>query len=232
MFHPTVFLPGLLCDSFLWRAQIDALADRVAPLVADLSLDTDVRDMAARVLAAAPDRFTLIALSMGGYVAFEIMRQAPQRVAGLALFATSAAPDSPERAERRRRDIASLSVGRFVGVTNQLLPKLIHPDAVETEVGASVQAMAARVGGDAYVKQQTAILGRPDSRPSLGAITVPTLITVGREDRLTPPSESAAIHEAIAGSRFHMIDRCGHLPAIERPEAVNSLLSDWWPATI
>jgi pimeloyl-ACP methyl ester carboxylesterase len=227
MLTPVLFLPGLLCDATLWRAQIDDLEGIAAPFVADLTLDDSVSAMAARTLAAAPPRFALAALSMGGYVAFEIMRQAPERVMRLALIATSAAPDDDARAAERRRGMASLRIGRFVGVTTRLLPQLIHPSRVESETGDAVRAMAGRVGGEAFLRQQQAILTRPDSRPTLAGITVPTIVAVGDGDLLTPPAASQAIHEGIAGSTLHVFENCGHLPAMELPEETSALLRGW-----
>ncbi|MBI1682100.1 alpha/beta fold hydrolase [Caulobacter hibisci] len=224
---PLVLLPGLLCDARLWREQVLDLHDVADTLVADLTLDDSVAAMAQRVLAAAPERFALGGLSMGGYVAFEILRQAPERVTRLALFATSAAPDSPERAEQRRRAMAALSVGRFLGVTQQMMPQLLHPSRLTEPLAGEVKAMAGRVGGEAFLRQQRAILGRPDSRPGLADIKVPTLVAVGDADRLTPPAESQAIHNGITGSTLHILADCGHLPAMERPAETNELLRAW-----
>lgn len=224
---PLLFLPGLLCDQRLWRDQTAALSDVADAQIADLTLDDSIAAMARRALATAPPRLALAALSMGGYVAFEILRQAPERVSRLALLATSAAPDSPQRAARRRAGMESLRYGRFVGVTKRLLPQLIHRDRVAGEVGAEVRAMAQRVGGAAFLRQQTAILGRPDSRPMLGSISVPTLVAVGDADVLTPPTESEAIHQGIPGSRLYLFRRCGHLPAMEMPEETTELLRRW-----
>ena len=226
--RPTLLLlPGLLCDARLWRDQVEGLRDLADAQVADLTLDDDVGAMARRVLASAPPRFALAALSMGGYVAFEILRQAPERVTRLALFATSASPDSADRAARRRAALASLAHGRFVGVTRRLLPQLVHPSRVDGEVGAEVRAMAERVGGEAFLRQQTAILGRPDSRPVLASIAVPTLVAVGDSDVLTPPAESRAMFRAIPGASLHVFGRCGHLPAMERPVKTTALLRGW-----
>ncbi|WP_395942823.1 alpha/beta fold hydrolase [Brevundimonas sp.] len=224
---PLVLLPGLLCDQSLWRPQIDALADRVAPMVADLTLDDNVADMARRVLAAAPPRFDLAALSMGGYVALEIMRQAPDRVRRLALIDTSARPDTAARADRRRAGIASLQHGTFRGVTQPLMAELVHASKTEGPVADSLKAMAARVGGPAFVRQQTAILTRPDGRPFLSEIHVPTLIAVGDEDRITPPEVAREMRDAIPGARLHVFDRCGHLPALEQPEETSLVLRRW-----
>lgn len=227
---PLVLLPGLLCTGRLWQAQTDALGDIAEPQVADLTQDDDVGAMAERALAAAPAHFALAALSMGGYVAFEILRRAPERVTRLALIATSARPDSPERAQQRRRGIEAIGRGRFVGVTSQLLPSLVHPDHVDGPIGEIVQSMAREVGAEGYLRQQAAILGRPDSLPVLATIGVPTLIVVGEDDRLTPPAEAEAMHAGIAGATLHRFETCGHLPPLEQPARTSALMRDWLTA--
>ena len=224
---PLLLLPGLLCDSELWRPQVEALADVAAALIPDLTLDTSIEDMAARVLAVAPPVFSLAALSMGGYVAFEIMRRAPERVLRLALFDTQAELDPPERIAARRRGMESLKLGRFVGITSRLLPQLLHPDHVIGPVGKTVSAMAKRVGGAAFLRQQQAILDRPDSRPTLATIRIPTLVAVGEQDAVTPITDSLEIHRGIPGSQLHLFSHCGHLPALEKPAETTALLRQW-----
>lgn len=227
---PLVFLPGLLCDERLWRDQAQDLLDVAEPFIADLTKDDTIAAMAQRTLGAAPARFALAALSMGGYVAFEIMRQAPQRVTHLALFDTGAAPDDAARVAQRKAGIESLKIGRFAGVTSRLLPKLVHSSRVPGVVGDEVKAMAARVGQDAFLRQQQAILGRLDSRALLPHIAVPTLVAVGDSDVLTPPAEAQEIHRGILGSRFHILPECGHLPALELPQETSALLRAWLKA--
>lgn len=226
-----ILLPGLLCDERLWRDQALALADIAEPRIADLTQDDSIADMARQTLEAAPDQFALAALSMGGYVAFEMLRQAPARVTRLALFDTSAAPDDAERIAARKAGIASLRIGSFAGVTKRLLPRLIHKSHLNGPVGHELRDMAARVGGEAYLRQQQAILARPDSRPTLAQIAVPTLVAVGDRDVLTPPAEALRIHHGIRGSRFYLFTSCGHLPALEKPEETTGALRDWltWP---
>lgn len=224
---PLLLLPGLLCDAGLWAPQADALADVAEVQVADLTQDDRVEAMAARVLAQAPARFALAGLSMGGYVAFEILRQAPERVSRLALLDTTAAPDSPERALQRRRSLAILKRGRFLGVTQQLLPTLVHPRHVHGPVGQAVQAMAQRVGPEAYRRQQTAILHRPDSRPLLPTLTQPTLVLGGADDSLTPPAVLQALAGPIPQAQLHTLPDCGHLPTLEQPEATTALMRRW-----
>jgi pimeloyl-ACP methyl ester carboxylesterase len=222
-----VLLPGLLCDERLWAAQAEGLSDLVTPMVMDLTRDDSTAAMAERVLAEAPPHFALAALSMGGYVALEVMRRAPERVTRLALFDTSARPDTPERAERRRADLETVAHGRFAGVTPKLLPELIHPSRVEGPVGELVMAMARRVGKAAFMRQQRAILGRSDARSWLGGIRVPTLVAVGEDDVRTPVAIAEEIHQAIPHSMLHVFWDCGHLPPLEVPEETTQLLRTW-----
>jgi pimeloyl-ACP methyl ester carboxylesterase len=224
---PLLLLPGLLCDARLWRDQAAALSAAREITVADLTRDDTIAAMAARVLEAAPPRFALAGLSMGGYVAFEICRQAPGRVARLALFDTSAQPDSEEQARRRRGLIGLARTGQFRGVTPRLIPLLLAPDNQEGRLAPEVMAMAERVGRDAFLRQQAAILGRVDSRPGLPAIGVPTLVVVGEHDALTPPDRAREIAAGIPGARLAVIPRAGHLPTMEEPDAATALLAEW-----
>lgn len=222
-----LLLPGLLCDARLWRDTVAGLGDAATCQVADLTQDDTLRGMALRVLETAPPRFALAGLSMGGYVAFEILRLAPQRVTHLALFDTSARPDSVEAARRRRGLMALSRSGQFRGVTPRLLPSLLHPDAVEGPLGHEVRAMADRVGHDAFLRQQMAILHRPDSRPLLPGILVPSLVAVGEQDTLTPPELAEEMAGLIPGAVLARIPDSGHLPTMEQPEACAALLRSW-----
>lgn len=225
--HPLLFLPGLLCDEHLWHHQLRYFGSRYACQVASLTQDDNVAAMARRALQSAPERFALIALSMGGYVAFEMLRQAPERISHLVLLSTSAGSDSPRRRQDRLAGISMLQQGRFAGVTSRLLPQLVHPSRVAESVATDVQLMAQRVGGEAYLRQQQAILDRPDSMQTLASIQVPTLIAVGDHDVLTPPAESHAMQRAIPQAALHIFERCGHLPPLEMPDQVNQLLEQW-----
>lgn len=225
---PLLLLPGLLCDARLWRDQAAGLADIAEATVADLTLDDNLPAMARRALAAMPERFALAGLSMGGYVAFEILRQAPSRVLRLCLFDTSARPDAPEQARRRRGLMSLARTGRFRGVTPRLLPQLVHPDRVSDPVlTAEVMAMADRVGQDAFLRQQAAILARPDSRPDLPRLSIPATVAVGEGDQLTPPELAREMASLIPGAELRLVAESGHLPPMERPEAATEILRRW-----
>lgn len=226
MTYPLVLLPGLLCDDALWAHQLRHLGGDVT--VADLTRDDSLGAMAGRVLAAAPPVFDLAALSMGGYLAFEILRRTPGRVARLCLLDTAAQADTEEQAARRRGLIDLAGRGQFKGVTPRLLPLLLHPDRLaDTTLTADVMAMAERVGAEAFLRQQRAIMGRPDSRPGLSAITQPTLVICGREDALTPLARSEEMAAAIPRARLAVIEECGHLATMERPQAATALMRLW-----
>lgn len=225
---PLVLLPGLLCDAALWQPQAAALGALVEPWVADLTLDDSMAAMAQRVLAGAPPRFALAGLSMGGYVAQEIVRRAPERVTRLALLDTSARADTPELTARRRGLIELSQKGQFKGVTPRLLPLLIHPDRLGDEAfTATFMDMAERVGKAGFLRQQTAIMGRPDGRGDLGRIACPTLVLCGRQDALTPPALHEELAALIPGARLVVVEHCGHLSTLERPEEVDEALRRW-----
>jgi len=225
---PLVLLPGLLCDAALWRGQVEDLADIVEPWIADLTHDDSMTAMAQRVLREAPPHFALAGLSMGGYVAQEIARQAPDRVSRLALLDTTARPDTPEQTIRRRGLIELAERGEFRGVTPRLLPIFLHPGRLDdAPLTGAVLAMAERVGKEAFLRQQRAIIGRIDGRPSLGAIRCPTLVLCGREDQLTPLELSEEIAGLIPGSRLAIVEECGHLSTMERPWEASVFLRQW-----
>ena len=229
MTEPLVLIPGLSCDASLYGPQWPALAPGRPILVAQHDRDESLKAMAERLLEAAPERFALCGLSMGGYAAFEVMRQAPQRVTRLALLDTSAKPATPETNAPREQMIALAQKGAFDNVTTLLWQKLVAPDRLADEpLRLMVRAMAEKIGADGFVRQQRAIMGRPDSRPGLGAISVPTLVLVGEQDLITPPSEAQEIAEGVGShARLVTIAGCGHLSTIEQPEAVTRELLAW-----
>lgn len=220
-----VLLPGLICDERLWR---DVMAGLDIPaVVADLTQDDSIAAMAQRTLAAAPARFALAGLSMGGYVALEVMRQAPERVTHLALFDTSARADDEARKATRRKGIEMVGQGKFVGVSRGLLGSLIAPQHMGMPVARDVQAMSERVGQAAYLRQQMAIMNRVDSRPTLGTIAVPTLVGVGELDKMTPPELAEEIAAGIAGAVLVKFPDSAHLPTMENPAAVVAAMKVW-----
>lgn len=229
---PLVLVPGLLCDAAVWQPQTDALADVAAPWVADHTRHDDLRALAAAVLREAPaERFALAGFSMGGYVALEMIAQAPERIARLALVDTSARPESAEARERRLRLIELAASGKFSRVTEVLLPMMLHASRLaDPALLAVVRDMARRTGEDAFVRQERAIMSRADSRPRLAAIGCPTLVLCGRDDQLTPLEGHEEMAAAIPGATLTVLGTCGHMSTLERPEAVSAALRTWLAA--
>jgi len=227
-----VLLPGLLCDAALWRHQTATLGDAAAFTLGDFIHGDSIEAMARSVLIEAPETFSLAGLSMGGYVALEIMRQAPRRVTRLALLDTSARSDSQERMEERRGLIELAQKGEFKGVAPRLLPMLIHPDRLgDVALTGTIMAMAESAGKEAFLRQQGAILNRIDSRPHLAEILCPTLVLCGRQDILTPVDVHQEMSDAIPRASFVVVEDCGHLATLEQPHAVSAALRYWLQIT-
>jgi len=218
---PIVLIPGLLCSPRLYAEQLPELW-RIGPVtVATHTLDDGMGAMARRILASAPPQFALAGLSMGGYISFEILRQAPERVAKLVLLDTSARPDPPEQSEGRRSQIEMARSGRLGEIADMLFPRLVHARRWGDESLRRIwRAMVQEVGVDGFINQQTANMGRPDSRPGLSAIRCPTLVIVGDGDVLTPPERAEEIGNGISGARLSVIRDSGHLSTLEQPAAV------------
>ena len=223
-----LWLPGLLNDATLYERQAEALANLARHRIVDLTGADSIEALADAALEEAPDGpFVLIGLSMGGYVAFEVYRKAPERVRALVLLSTTAAPDTPEVTATRKKLIA-LAERDFEAVIEAQLARVTHPDHAATpEVGSVFQSMAMGLGSEVFVRQMRAIIGRPDSRPTLARIKCPTLVICGRNDVITPPDGHREMAAAIPGAQLKIIEDCGHLPPLEQPDQVTEILRDW-----
>jgi pimeloyl-ACP methyl ester carboxylesterase len=225
---PIVFVPGLNCSPRLYAAQFPPLWRYGPIMVADHTRHDTMKGIGESILAAAPPRFALIGLSMGGYIAFELLRQAPERIAKLALLDTGSRADTPEQTERRKKLIGLAQSGRFAEVNDVLWPLLVHRSRLgDAALRQELNAMSDEVGPEGFVRQQTALMHRPDSRPGFGAIRCPTLVLVGDSDALTPPELSDEMAAGIAGARLVKIPECGHMSTMEKPDAVNRELVAW-----
>ena len=230
MKQPLVLLPGLLCDAALWEPQLSELADVARFWVPDLTDYETMKEMGESVLRDAPwETFALAGLSMGGYVALEVMREAPQRVTRLALLDSRARPETPDETQRRRQLMKLAQTERgFTPVTSRMLPLLLHPSRVkDAQLTKTVRDMAERTGIEAYLRQQRAIISRPDFRPGLPNIECPALVLCGRQDQLTPLECSEEMAAAIPGANLVVVEECGHLATLERPQIVNNALRKW-----
>lgn len=224
-----LLIPGLLLSADLWAHQVAGLADLCRPRVTTQQTSHDsIPAMAAAILAEAPPRFALAGMSMGGYVALEIMARAPARVTRLALVDTSARSDTPEGREQRMALIRQSRFGRFTGLSRLTFGQWVHPDhARDAALFARVKAMTTALGREVFVRQQTAAAGRADYRSRLSSIACPTLVVCGREDRVTPLPQAEEMAAAIPRARLVVIERCGHLSPLEQPAAVTDAMRAW-----
>jgi pimeloyl-ACP methyl ester carboxylesterase len=225
---PIVFIPGLLCSAEVFAPQAAALWPYGSVTVASTLEGDTIAEIAATILATAPPHFALAGISMGGYICFEIMRQAPERVIKLALLDTSARPATPEQIKEGRALVELSRTADFKALLAQALSSILHPahqnDLALREVNVR---MGLTVGLDGFARQQEAAIARVDSRTGLAAIAVPTLVLVGDSDPLTPPDRSEEIAEGIPGARLVVVPECGHGSTLEQPAAVNRALIEW-----
>lgn len=229
---PLVLIPGLLCDALLFQHQIAKLAPLADCWVPECRRSDSIAGMAGDILDQCPfPRFAVAGLSMGGYVAFELWRRSRERITRLALLNTTARPDTAEQTESRQRLMKIATSGRFGTVADILAPVLVHSDRHDDpELRAVIRSMANNTGIDAFLRQEHAIIGRPDSRPLLHSITCPTLVICGRQDAITPTDRHEEIAFGIAGAGLHVIDDCGHLSPLEQPGEVNARMRRWLTA--
>ncbi len=218
---PILLVPGLACSPRIFAPVVPALW-RFGPVtVANHIREDNMGSIARKILAEAPPRFALAGHSMGGYIAFEILRQAPERVAKLALLNTQARPDTPDASERRRGLIAR-------AIFDELFPGLVHPSRRDdSDLRQLVHDMADDVGPDAFVRQQMAIISRPDSRPALAWIKCPTLVLSGDEDNTIPNALSSEMANGIPGAKLVIVPNCGHMSPAEQPSATSGALVEW-----
>jgi pimeloyl-ACP methyl ester carboxylesterase len=228
---PVLALPGVLCDERLWKGAAEALADVADFTIVPTTTHDSIAGLAGHALdTMAAERFALAGFSLGGYVSLEIMRRAPERVAALALVDTGPTSDPPRATEWRRRAIAYAKHSRVDrdAIYAEFLARLVHPSRLNDPVLQKLlRAMADTVGADAFVRQQTAAMHRPDSRPTLATIACPTLVVCGETDQVTPLEWSEELAAGIAGARLVTIEGAGHMAPLEKPDAFHAALREW-----
>jgi len=224
---PIVLITGQLLTDAVWQPLLDAWPDRHI-IVANNQSDDTIEGFAQRLLDDAPPKFALVAHAMGGFVAFEVMRRAPERVAKLALISTLASADGPAQTARRQGYIDLVESGNFDQVVEERIPILFPEEKRnDTRLLGIARRMAADTGADTFLAQQRAIMARIDSRPTLGEIAVPVLLVWGEKDGITSRAHHEEIRDAIPGAKLEAIAGAGHLPTIEAPETVVRLLTDF-----
>jgi pimeloyl-ACP methyl ester carboxylesterase len=224
-----ILLPGTLCSEILWSDQIEHLSGIAEIQVGDLTQDETIQGMAKSILRKAPPEFSLAGLSMGGIVAMEVIRQAPERVKRLALLDTNPLPPRAEQIKGWENFIEMANEGRFMEVTEKyLLPGLVHPDRLEDlNLIEKIIKMAKDIGPKAMINQMKALMTRPDAREHLSMIDCPTHILLGRQDALCSYEMHEYLASAIPNAKLCVIEECGHLSTMEKPMEVTSALRSW-----
>lgn len=224
-----VFLPGLACDARLWAAQLPAVSAALRPVVSDAHMHhATLPAMAAAVLAETDGPLVLCGASMGGMVAMEAARQAPGRIAGLALLGTNAAPETPETYQLRADAIELFERGDVRDVIEPNVVFAFHPaQAARPALVNGYVDMILDAGAAQLIRQNRALMQRPDARLHLGRLACPVLVLCGDSDRLTPPPASREIAALLPQAELHWLRDCGHMLTMEKPAEVNALLVDW-----
>jgi pimeloyl-ACP methyl ester carboxylesterase len=229
--EPLVLLPGMMCDGRLFAPQIDALAPGRAIRIGDLSGHSTVAALAKSILATAPSEFALAGLSMGGIVAMEVIRQAPERVTRLALMDTNPKAEADAIKARRGPQIERARAGHlFAVMRDEMKPNYVTDGPERKAILDLCMDMAMTLGPEVFIRQSLALRDRPDQQLNLRKVTVPTLVLCGREDALCPIQRHTLMADLIPGATLEIIDGAGHMPTLEQPDLTTAALIHWLEA--
>lgn len=228
MAEPLVFLPGMMCDARLFGPQIAELSSEFSLMVSPVTRGERIEEIASGLLDELPQRFALAGLSMGGIVAMELLRRAPDRITRLALLDTTPLAETPQAAAAREPQIVKVRAGRLGQVIrDEMLPNYIGPGPYRNEVSELVMDMADALGPDTFVRQSRALQRRRDQQGTLRKCRVPTLVLCGEHDVLCPVKRHTFMAELIHGAVLRVLDGAGHLPTLEAPAETTQALRDW-----
>ena len=222
-----VLIPGLVCDQQVWQHQHKFLQDIAEITIIPADSGETMESMAAYALNLAPNVFALAGFSMGGYIALEMLRQAPHRITRLALLDTSSKSDTSEKFESRLKAIAACKSGNFNGVIEGMFEVLLHSDHQQSSLRAFVKDMAMRVGSDTFCLRHKAMMTRCDSTELLLQTKIPVRAICGRQDAMSSVQDHEEIADNASHGKLSIIEECGHMTILERPHAATTLLRDW-----
>lgn len=228
---PLVLIPGMMCDGRLFSPQIAAFSGTRAVHIAPISTFDSIEDLAAGILANAPARFALGGLSMGGIVAMELLRQAPDRVDRVALIGTNPRAEQDVVKQKRAPQMAAVRAGDLAAVmSGQMIPLYTHEGVDTPELDALALDMALQLGPDVFIRQSQALMDRPAQMDSLAAYDGSALVLVGESDKLCPLDRHTQMAGLLRNSTLEVIQDAGHLTVLEQPTATNAALSRWLEA--
>ena len=228
---PLILLPGMMCDARLFGPQIEALSGCHPLMTLPIGGHDNMAALAAEALSLSPERFALAGLSMGGILAMEILRQAPERVAGIALLDTNPLAELPQVQTRRAPQIAAARAGELRRVMrDEMKPNYLTDGPNRGAILDLCMAMAMDLGPEVFVNQSIALRDRQDQTDTLRAYNGPSLVLCGRDDALCPVERHELMHDLMPQSTLEIIDGSGHLPTLEQPEKTTAALSRWLEA--
>jgi pimeloyl-ACP methyl ester carboxylesterase len=223
-----LLLPGMMCDARLFSAQITAFSAHIPVTLAPLTQGETLGEMAQSILASGPPRFALAGVSMGGIVAMEIMRQAPQRISRLALLDTNPKAETPQRQALREPQIENVLSGKLSDVMrDEMKPHYLVDAPGKQAILDLCMEMAMTLGPSVFVRQSRALQTRPDQTDTLTHVKVPTLVLCGEHDQLCPPQTHQLMRDLIPEAVLEIVPAAGHLPTLEQPDYTNRILSQW-----
>ncbi|THH35763.1 alpha/beta fold hydrolase [Aliishimia ponticola] len=226
--EPLVLLPGMMCDARLFGPQIAELSADHTVVSAPITRGERIEEIASGLLDQLPRRFALAGLSMGGIVAMEILRRAPDRVAKLALLSTNPLPETPQVAATREPQIVKVRTGKLREVMqDEMKPRYLAPGGHSHDILDLVMDMADTLGPEIFVRQSRALQRRKDQQATLAKCKVPTLILCGRHDQLCPVKRHTFMAELIPGAKLVVLENSGHLPPLEQPAETTAALRNW-----
>ncbi|MGH1367155.1 MAG: alpha/beta fold hydrolase [Maritimibacter sp.] len=228
MKEPILLIPGMMCDARVFEPQIKDLSREFTLQVAQVCQQESIREMAAEVLHHAPNRFALCGLSMGGIVAMEVLRRAPERVTRICLISTTPLAETPEQAVWREPQIVKAQAGKLQEAMDEALsPDNMFDGPRKEQVRATLREMGQEIGAKTFVRQSRALQKRPDAQKQLRMLRAPSLVLCGEHDKITPVKRHSFMAELIPYAELAVIDDAGHIPTLETPEKVNMALRAW-----
>ncbi|ETX29214.1 alpha/beta fold hydrolase [Roseivivax isoporae] len=231
MSEALVLVPGIGADARLFRPQIEHLSRRRPVTVVPAARGERIEEMASDILPHLPQRFALAGHGLGGMVAMEIVRRAPDRVTRIALLSTSPLPDTPPEAAAREPRLIAARSGRLSDALSEEVPATaLAPGPGRMAIAASFREMALSIGPESYSRQVRALQRRKDQQATLRRLRVPALVLCGAHDTLHPVRRQSFLAELIPNAVLEVIDEAGHLPTLETPEAVTEALGAWLAA--